>query len=959
MPRGLEYRIDTYRGVPITPRQSKPSNTPRHNAARGVFATRDSEGALHTRQIIAEQMRRKLGGGTPTTESAAEREISEVEREGEFAFGNPELPSWHKKQEIIDTVSQNRVTVISGETGCGKSTQVPQFLLEAEFEKIVITQPRLMAANGVAERIRDELQGAFQGEERARDLVGIQTSEKNDVSNNARILVRTDGLEQIMQLEERLGRMTRADAKAEAARTVLILDEAHESNPNMVGLQALMKRLLVEHPDMRLVVMSATVDTERYARYYSDIATDGFVPVIEIEGRPHKVEVRERPEVTVKQALRELLQTEGAIKDGEDILVFTHGQGAIKDLIAECRTALCREDVEVHFLPLYAAQTEQEQARVLPDHSGINIIVATDVAMTSLTFPRVRYVIDQGLTKNPHLDEENAGGLVLEACSRAECMQRAGRTGRVQDGEYWLVNPENDMSFVTLVNRPRFPSPPIFSTELSRMALLYAAYDVDIREFDFIDDVSWSSRLAAFDKLRVLGAVDKADAITAIGRCMNNFPVKTEHARMLAEALRPHVPENVFFNVALVAAAFEAGGLRDFFSKNTGWKDRIRDPRHDIDLEMRLFRAIGTKTCGEGQDRQLLRGYGLSAKSVIKARKSFHKMCRAAGKNPYDVVALSPTPSEARQIEHCIASGLVDTLYARGDKLSKSKQYSYTPLAREGLRRTISNRSVVPKSPELVAGTPRFYMSGDKKNDIIENVLPVTRESIKKLDIPTELVRVGLVAQGGMLKVVNEKRIGAVAIEQITTPAVMSEADVRTALIEAVMNHPGAAQRHLLEIKDKLLGLYHLSGNPNLQRGASWYESLVLEAVRDAETAAPYAVDNELWRIINERNISLDGYCSPTVQEAIRQRAVRTVDIGGRSLGVIYQNGKPIVRKVPPELVDDIPDSVTIPDGREVWFRVPVGYDEQRKASTKRTRGFRDVTGARARSLLQQAWSLV
>jgi ATP-dependent helicase HrpA len=271
-----------------------------------------------------------------------------------------------------------------------------------------------MAANGVADRIRDELQGSFGGEEGARELVSVQTSEKYERSEHTKIFVRTDGLEQVIQLEERLGRMSPERADEEAAQTVLILDEVHESNPNLVGLLAIMKRVIAKYPSMRLVVMSATVNAKRYSDYFADVSPTGEVPVVTIEGRTHEVVMEEHPELMVDKALDRILHTAKDIKEGDDILIFMPGKVEIQDIIEACKERLEHYDGIVNFLPLHARMTEQEQSKVLPDHEGINVIVATDVAMTSLTFPRVKYILDTGLTKNPHLDEEGASGLVLE-----------------------------------------------------------------------------------------------------------------------------------------------------------------------------------------------------------------------------------------------------------------------------------------------------------------------------------------------------------------------------------------------------------------------------------------------------------------------------------------------------------------------------------------------------------------
>lgn len=944
---------------------------PRHSSARGVFPSVDLS-AQERRRSIAEQMRAKLRPEFGQVALAKPVEVAvtpEAIETPEFVFGNSELPSWQKKNEIIHTIEDNQVTVIVGPTGSGKSTQVPQFLLEAGFEKVVLTQPRLMAANGVADRIRDELQKAFNGEEEARELVGVQTSEKYEKSDRTRIFVRTDGLEQVIQLEERLGRMARDRATEEAAQTVLILDEVHESNPNLVGLLAVMKRVITRYPSMRLVVMSATVNAERYSDYFADASIKGEVPVVEIEGRTHEVAIEEHPELTVEKALDKILHIAKDLHEGDDILVFAPGKEEIKDVIEACQERLKNFTGGVlNFLPLHAKMSEAEQAKVLPDHKGINIIVATDVAMTSLTFPRVKYVFDQGLTKNPQLDEEGTSGLVLETCSKAECLQRAGRAGRVQPGTYMLLNPGQHMPFVSLDARQEYPTPPIFSTDLSRMSLLYAAHGIDLRELDLIDNVSFSSRQAAFDKLRVLGAVDEDDAITETGRLMNKFSLGTEYARMMAEALKPGVPGTVTRNVALIAAAFEVGGL----GMVARWNSEENRPTNDAMLQMQLFHKIGVEGFDLQRDQKLFREHGLDAKNVMKARKAFRKIIRAMGQQPHEIIVEPPNEDEWEMIHHCVAAGFVDAVYTRTSKkkrVSPHKQTSkersnfrdekdeivhfYEPLARDGLRRTISDRSVVGDNPAIVAGVPRFYMKRRvQKIDILENVVPLNRAQLRELDLPTEEVRTKVVARDGLLKTVVERRLGdGVTITTREVNGEMSDIDVRSALVEAVMQRPGETQRELLAIKKELEVLQNLSGKTLRQFTQGDYEMLVLQAVRNAEEPSVYAVDGALRQIVQERNVSIEQYCAQGLREQIRRDAIPYVSVGERDLHVTYEQGRPVVRNVPFKLAEAIPDSVKTPDGREILFRVPVRY---RKSDggikpKKRTRATVDLPGFKAR----------
>lgn len=354
-----------------------PYETPRHSSARGVFPYVDHSG--QDRYALIERMRKKLRRPEPA-ETLRVRERAETD----FSLGNRELPSYEKKAEIVEAVRNNQVTVIVGPTGSGKTTQVPQFLLDAGFDNISVTQPRILAANGVGDRIADEL--ALSLGEEARELVAVQTSERFDHQEGAKIFVRTDGLEQVLQLERMLSQMPEDMACEMAANTVLIIDEVHESNVNQVGLLALTKRLLGKYDDLRVVVMSATADTEKYTSYFEDGGMRD-VPIVEIEGKPADLKWLERPDVDAIQMIQELYVDGTKLEPGDDILLFTAGKNEIKKLIAQGIAS----GIKVEFVPLHAGMTSAEQARsVAPHPDTIRVIVSTDVAMTSLTFPHVK-----------------------------------------------------------------------------------------------------------------------------------------------------------------------------------------------------------------------------------------------------------------------------------------------------------------------------------------------------------------------------------------------------------------------------------------------------------------------------------------------------------------------------------------------------------------------------------------
>lgn len=937
---------------------------PRHTDRRGVYPRvplgyeSPARNDRDNNPSIVLRMRRKLYD-LPDEEQLpqaphVDEALTTPERHVEdIVLGNPDLPSFAKRQEIVDSVFNNQVTVVVGPTGSGKSTQVPQFLLAAGHDNIALTQPRIMAANGVGERIADELAGVL-GDE-ARELVAVQTSERFEKPDGAKIFVRTDGLELAMDTDKYLSRLPYEQAQEEAAKIVLVIDEVHEGNENQVMLLALVHRMLDTYPAMRVVVMSATVNAEKYTSYFSH---DGKreVPIVEIEGRPNEVEWQERPDVDAIQMISELVEDGDKLEPGDDILLFTSGKPEIETLIKKGIAA----GLPLEFVRLHAKMEKFEQDRASAPHPDtIRVIVATDVAMTSLTFPNVKYVIDEGTVKNPELDEEGAEGLVPQLCSQAEIGQRGGRAGRVRPGVHITVRPheETGLGFVTFDQRPAYPPPPIYSTDLSKSVLRLANRGYDFGEFEYIDPISSKAIRQAKDKLYDLGAIDEDDKITEMGQTMAKFSVlRPEHARMMAEAMQPNVPLNVLLNTALVAASYEAGGLRDFTKKaekgHEPWRKIVRNPDHDAMLELELFRHIGTDA--QSDDLSYLRSIGCDAKNVAKARKIYHKSIRALGIDQQYAAPLPLDGDEKAQLEHCIASGLIENIYVR-NQTSHRGTFRYHHIRGEGAQRELSNRSVVqPKDARMVLGDPRFYMAQTKKGaqkvDIVERAQPLTPEQLDELDFREEVVTVGTVVQKGIMKIIKERRVGSMVRGRETTVASAEEISDGK-MLELILNNPGASQRQLRELKTELEELQQLTTRKLHQIDQKTYETLLLSAIHQSKSTELHIIDAQLGVIMAQKMVMKERYVAAGLESEIRRNAVPTILAGDYEMPVVYEKGVPIVKHCTPDEVLQLPNDVRLPDGREVRFRVPK-YDAN---GGRQARGYQDLPALRAREAVQRA----
>ncbi|HEY3630341.1 MAG TPA: ATP-dependent RNA helicase HrpA, partial [Jatrophihabitantaceae bacterium] len=396
------------------------------------------------------------------------------------AITYPVLPVSERRSEIADAIRDNQVVVLAGETGSGKTTQLPKICLELGRGirgTIGHTQPRRLAARTVAQRIADELNVELGG------AVGYSVRFTDQVSDRTLVKLMTDGI--LLAEAQRDPELLRYDT--------IIVDEAHERSLNIDFLLGYLTSLLPRRPDLKLIVTSATIDPERFAAHFAGAnnVIGGGAPIVEVSGRTYPVEVRYRPleveaadEDVVITRIATLDQTEGIVdaarelmRDGPgDILVFLSGEREIRD------TADALSDLDAEVLPLYARLSTAEQHRVFEAHTRRRIVLATNVAETSLTVPGIHYVIDPGTARiSRYSRRTKVQRLPIEAISQASARQRAGRCGRTADGICIRLYSEADFD-----GRPTFTEPEILRTNLASVILQMKALGLgDLDRFPF------------------------------------------------------------------------------------------------------------------------------------------------------------------------------------------------------------------------------------------------------------------------------------------------------------------------------------------------------------------------------------------------------------------------------------------------------------------------------------------
>jgi ATP-dependent helicase HrpA len=483
-----------------------------------------------------------------------------------------ELPVSQRREEIARAISENQVVIVAGETGSGKTTQLPKICLElgrGRDRLIGHTQPRRLAARTVAQRIAQEL-GSQLG-----DLVGYQVRFNDRVSDNTAVKLMTDGILLAEIQRDRL--LKRYDT--------IIIDEAHERSLNIDFLLGYLKRLLPQRPDLKLIITSATIDLESFARHFDD------APVIEVSGRTYPVDTHYLGATTDEDGdsasrISTLVQDIDAGQFGKrgDILIFLPGERDIRELAKQLR-----KDTQLDILPLYARLSQAEQNRVFDvgARRGLRVVIATNVAETSVTVPGIRYVIDPGEARiSRYSYRTKVQRLPIEPVSQASANQRQGRCGRVAEGVCLRLYSEEDFN-----RRPEFTDPEILRTNLASVVLQMLNLGLgELEDFPFINPPD--SRLVrdGYKLLEELGAVTPAAKLTGIGRQLSRLPVDPRLGRMVLAATK----QQCLAEILVIASALAVQDPRERPADKQQQSDqahaRFRHEKSDFMAWLNLWR---------------------------------------------------------------------------------------------------------------------------------------------------------------------------------------------------------------------------------------------------------------------------------------------------------------------------------------------------------------------------------
>ena len=577
------------------------------------------------------------------------------------------LPVSGRRDHIMAALRDHPAIVVCGETGSGKTTQLPKIVLATGRGRanggglIGHTQPRRIAASSVARRIAEELKTPL------GEVVGYKVRFQDRLSAGASIKLMTDGI---------LLAETQSDPLLRAYDT-LIIDEAHERSLNIDFLLGHLRQILPRRPDLKVVVTSATIDAERFAEHFRSAA--GPAPVIQVSGRLYPVEQRWRPFVesrdyglndAIGDAVDELWRgradgTLDAAGSG-DVLVFLPGEREIREAAEHLRK---HHPPGVEVVPLFSRLNQQEQDRVFESHSARRIVLATNVAETSLTVPGIGFVIDAGTARVKRYSYRNkVEQLLVEPVSQAAANQRAGRCGRVSNGVCIRLYDEADFA-----KRPRFTDPEVLRSSLAGVILRMKALGLgSVEDFPFLDAPPRRAIADGYQLLAELGAVDDANELTSIGRELSRLPLDPRVGRMILEARN----REALTEVLVIASALSVQDVRDRPLEQAQAADQAHrkfdDEKSEFASSLNLWKwlegsrgSAGAHRLSNRKQEQLLRDHFISPRRVREWRDIHSQLHTVVAEHGW---RLNATPASYEQIHLAMLAGLLGNIGLKSDE---------------------------------------------------------------------------------------------------------------------------------------------------------------------------------------------------------------------------------------------------------------------------------------------------
>ncbi len=855
-------------------------------------------------------------------ERAWRQERYEKGREAWSDLGNRQLPIQRKKHEIMQMLSANRISLLAGETGSGKSTQLAQYALEMGYDRVVYLQPRRVTTDNIADRIEYELREQFaaKGIEYPESLVGAMHSERSTATPDSIVQVMTSAVykKRAAELEEEWG----------GEKVLIVADEVHEANIETEFAIATAAEQMERQLGWNMVLMSATLNEDEIQDAYSGL-NGSAIPSVTVEGRPHYIEQHERADQTVVEIF-----AEECLPDGHRTLIFTDGKRSLNAI----RDELERQHGEsVEVLLLHSKVDTASRQRIFyeqPTPGVHQVIVSTSAGQSGITIPGVDRVISDGWTKSPELDDENASGLPRRLCSRAELTQQMGRGGRdVGGGKFFLAKAHPykkrpgalEDEFAPFASAERMDHIPadIYHTVITNNVLSAAAMDKDFYRLNeyLIHKVTYDTIEEAYTVLQLIGATDEHNDVTEIGRRMDRLPVRPELARAIVDSLEYDVQTQM--QTIAIAAGIESGGLASFSNYKQSHDRLSTHTDDDFISQLDLFLAARRHLNQGETDETKIERDGIDAIDSIRAHKQFHKMCARLeiDEEVRQDLTNTMTAAQRRRLRGLFLSGMPHLLYEevsrkkrrgrqRKDPITKQKQPQAEDVAYRNilappkdkpyhLDRALGRSSVLAEFPppkgSYVAGYPRWFEDDNgTRYNVVQDGFPVSRALIREV-LGTRALHVGetvRVKRNGRLERIRTGKIGRMATYKIEKAATADTADVADQLADEALDKPGSAQR---ELRGILRQVENYAARVPLQYQTYYFErafdhTALKKIVRDA--AERVGSTGQLDARIREMGLTLDSFVTEDNRVKIDQNYPSHVTLGDDTYEIRYQVGE-------------------------------------------------------------------
>jgi HrpA-like RNA helicase len=790
---------------------------------------------------------RRGGEPTPRPEESPQREQKRADY--------PAVPMDEYRGEVVECVRTHEDAVIIGETGSGKTTRIPDFLLDAFPEaKIAITQPRRVAARSVSRFVAERRNGKI------GDEVGYQVRFEDKTTEGTRANFMTDGI---------LLRKLQYDPLLQEYDVVMV-DEAHERSLNIDFVLGLLKRVQAGRreknlKELKVIVTSATIEKEKFAAFFGD------APTVEVPGRMFPVEVKyeNEPVRDYPKAAAQKVQEISASNEPGDILIFMPSEEDIHRTVSEIEE-LGLQNIKA--MPLYGAMAPEDQDQIFEKSPKRKVIVSTNIAETSVTIDGVRFVIDSGLIKQKEFDPETGiEALRYETHAKSGCEQRKGRAGRTAPGVCYRLYTEAEYAA-----RAPYQTPEISRSNLDHVILAMKKIGIDdVRGFEFIDPPKEEAVAKAIETLKILGALDDQEKLTEMGKTMAELPLRPELARMVIEADKYHCVGKICTIAAMM-------GERSIFVRPKGKEleaDTARAKFSQSGSDFLTLLEVGAQWSASGFSSRWAQDNFLNVRQLFEVkeiRAQLMRELRAQGIAADDVNGNDPVA-----IQKCVAAGLIQRL------MIAYGEYSYKPVA-AGTGLYLADEIFIHPSSAAFNKAPRIMIGANvvtTKKTYARQCQPVLPEWLLEIapqllnenlttarydaesDTVVERIAYSLKASYGVL----------LEQERKTTNRAVAEEQFVEALTNGSVDIPSA--EHNAETIRELHTLYSRSGGrvqaPDL---FMWYK----------ERATGIASKKEALPVDERLRINANEYCPPELRAEIDRLYPATISVQGRNLNIEY-----------------------------------------------------------------------